>query len=402
MSEEFLARRMRRVRPSPTGGIADTVRAMEQAGLDMINLGLGELDFPTPPFIGQAGIDAITGGDTKYTAVVGTMALRQAIAAKFQRENGLNYRPEDIIAGTGAKQLIFNAFMATLSPGDEVIIPAPYWVSYPDITRLAEGEPRMVACAEATGFKLQAQNLAAAITPRTRWLVLNSPNNPTGAVYSRDELAALADVLMNAPQVLVLSDDIYERLRHQTEPFATLAAVEPRLRERTLTVNGLSKGFSMTGWRLGYAGGPAWLIKAMGILQSQSTSNPSTVSQAAALAALRAPDDFSAGWLETLAARRAIVMEMISQVEGLSAQTPPGAFYIFAGCAGLLGKRTPDGRCLTTDGDVADYFARDALVATLPGAAFGASPYIRIAYAVNDCRLREACERIRQACGRLR
>ncbi|WP_410013653.1 pyridoxal phosphate-dependent aminotransferase [Sodalis sp. C49] len=402
MSEKFIARRMKRVRPSPTGAIADTVRAMEAAGLDVINLGLGELDFATPPAIGQAGIDAIARGDTKYTAVAGTLALRQAIADKFQRDNGLSYQPAEIIAGTGAKQLIFNAFMATLSPGDEVIIPAPYWVSYPDMVALAEGETRIVACSEASGWKLRPEELRAAITPRTRWLVLNSPNNPTGAVYCHRELAALAAVLVEAPQVLVLSDDIYERLRHQDEPFATLAAVEPRLRDRTLTVNGLSKGFSMTGWRLGYAGGPGWLIAAMQVLQSQSTSNPSSVSQAAALTALTAPDDFTAGWLARLAARRAIVMAMIDQVEGLSAQTPPGAFYVFACCGGLLGKRAPDGALLATDGDVADYLARSARVATLQGAAFGMSPYIRIAYALDDQRLSEACERIKQACARLR
>ena len=402
MSEEFIARRMKRVRPSPTAAISDTVRAMQQRGIDIINLGEGELDFDTPEPIKQAGIEAIVRGETKYTAVSGTLELKQAIIAKFQRENGLRYQPAEIIAGCGAKQLIFNAFLATLSPGDEVIVPAPYWVSYPDMAALAEGEARIVPCSEQSGWKLQAADLAAAITPRTRWLILNSPNNPTGAVYSREELQALAAVLLDAPQVLILSDDIYEHMRHATEDFVTLAQVEPRLWSRTLTVNGLSKGYSMTGWRIGYAGGPAWLISAMQILQSQSTSNPSSISQAAAVSALNSPTAFHGDWLKILAARRATVMSMIEAVPGLGAALPPGAFYVFANCGGLLGKRTPEGKVLASDSDFAAYLVEHAHVATLQGSAFGASPYIRIAYAIDDARLAEACDRIKTACLALR
>ncbi len=402
MSAEFIARRMQRVRPSPTAAISDTVRAMRQDGIDVINLGEGELDFDTPEPIKQAGIDAIRRGDTKYTAVSGTAELKQAIIGKFQRENGLSYTPADIIAGTGAKQLIFNAFMATTSPGDEVIVPAPYWVSYPDMVSLAEGEARIIPCSEQSGWKLQAADLRAAITPRTRWLILNSPNNPTGAIYFRAELQSLANVLLDAPQVLILADDIYEHLRHGDTPFCTLAQVEPRLQARTLTVNGLSKGFSMTGWRIGYAGGPAWLISAMQILQSQSTSNPSSISQAAAVTALNTPAGFFAEWLRVLAARRAVVMAMIGATPGLSAELPPGAFYVFANCGGLLGKRTPEGTTLASDRDVAEYLVKSAHVATLHGSAFGVSPYIRIAYAIDDQRLSEACARITAACLALR
>ncbi|TKI05959.1 pyridoxal phosphate-dependent aminotransferase [Martelella alba] len=402
MSEELIAQRMKRVRPSPTAAISDTVRAMQQQGIDVINLGEGELDFDTPEPIKQAGIDAIRRGETKYTAVSGTVELKQAVIGKFRRENDLDYRPEEVIAGSGAKQLIFNAFLATISPGDEVIIPAPYWVSYPDMAALAEGEARIVPCGEQSGWKLNAADLANAITPRTRWLILNSPNNPTGAVYSRAQLRALAEVLLSAPQVLILADDIYEHIRHDTDDFVTLAQVEPRLRARTLTVNGLSKGYSMTGWRIGYAGGPAWLIAAMQVLQSQSTSNPSAISQAAAVAALSAPATFHAGWLKTLAARRERVMSLIARVPGLSAATPPGAFYVFANCGGLLGKTTPAGNVLASDGDVARYLVEHARVATLQGAAFGASPYLRLAYAIDDQRLAEACERILTACLALR
>jgi aspartate aminotransferase len=402
MSAELIARRMKRVRPSPTAVISDIVRAMQQNGIDIINLGEGELDFDTPQPIKQAGIDAIERGDTKYTAVSGTEALKRAIIGKFQRENGLVFQPEEIIAGCGAKQLIFNAFLATISPGDEVIVPAPYWVSYPDMVALAEGEPRIVPCSEQSGWKLQVADLAAAITPRTRWLILNSPNNPTGAVYSREELQALAKVLLDSPQVMILSDDIYEHMRHAAEPFVTLAQIEPRLRDRTLTVNGLSKGYSMTGWRIGYAGGPAWLISAMQILQSQSTSNPSSISQAAAVEALTTPAVFHADWLRRLAARRAVVMSMIAGVPGLGAELPPGAFYVFANCRGMLGKRTPQGKTIDSDSDFAAYLVENAHVATLQGSAFGASPYIRIAYAIDDDRLHEACGRIKTACLALR
>lgn len=402
MSAEFLAPRLRRVRPSPTAAISDQVRALSAAGTDVINLGEGELDFDTPAHIKQAGIDAIVQGDTKYTAVAGTAALKHAIMTKFNRENRISYRPDEVIAGSGAKQLIFNALLATVSSGDQVIIPAPYWVSYPDMVALAEGEPRIVHCLESDGWKLQPEVLAAAITPKTRWVILNSPNNPTGAVYSADELHALAAVLLEHPQVLVMADDIYEQICFVPGIFATLAEVEPRLKERILTVNGVSKGYSMTGWRLGYAGGPAWLISAMQILQSQSTSNPSSISQAATVAALEQGNAFIADWIDILTHRRTLIMNCVNGIDGLSAETPPGAFYVFANCQGMSGKTTPSGDILRTDEDFAAYLLKSGHVATLQGSAFGAPGYLRIAYAIDDNRLQEACERITRACRELR
>lgn len=402
MSAEFLAPRLRRVRPSPTAAISDQVRALSAAGNDVINLGEGELDFDTPAHIKQAGIDAIVQGDTKYTAVAGTAALKHAIMTKFNRENRISYRPDEVIAGSGAKQLIFNALLATVSSGDQVIIPAPYWVSYPDMVALAEGEPRIVHCLESDGWKLQPEVLAAAITPKTRWVILNSPNNPTGAVYSADELHALAAVLLEHPQVLVMADDIYEQICFVPGIFATLAEVEPRLKERILTVNGVSKGYSMTGWRLGYAGGPAWLISAMQILQSQSTSNPSSISQAATVAALEQGNAFIAEWIDILTHRRTLIMNCVNGIDGLSAETPPGAFYVFVNCQGMSGKTTPSGDILRTDEDFAAYLLKSGHVATLQGSAFGAPGYLRIAYAIDDNRLQEACERITRACRELR
>ncbi|NDL62222.1 aminotransferase class I/II-fold pyridoxal phosphate-dependent enzyme [Acerihabitans arboris] len=402
MSVEQLAPRLRRVRPSPTAAISDQVRALSAAGVDVINLGEGELDFDTPAHIKQAGIDAIVQGDTKYTAVPGTAALKKAIIAKFSRENGVGYAPGEVIAGSGAKQLIFNALLATVSQGDQVIIPAPYWVSYPDMVALAEGEARIVPCAESHGWKLRPAGLAAAITPQTRWLILNSPNNPTGAVYSRAELKALAGVLLDHPHVLIMADDIYEHICHAAGEFATLAQVEPRLKDRVLTVNGVSKGYSMTGWRLGYAGGPAWLIAAMQILQSQSTSNPSSISQAATVAALEQGLEFMDEWMAILAGRRAKIMACVDAIDGLDAAEPPGAFYVFANCAGMIGKTTPAGATIASDSDFAAYLLDAAHVATLQGSAFGASPYLRIAYAIDDRRLDEACQRITRACRALR
>lgn len=398
MSAQFLAPRMRRVRPSPTAVIADRVRLLQQQGRNIISLGLGELDFATPAAISQAAIDAIQNHETKYTPVGGTAALKQAIMNKFARDNHLEVTPQEIIAGTGAKQLIFNALQATLSDGLEAIIPAPYWVSYPDMVALAGGEPVIVPTHESDQWKLTPQALAAAITPRTRWLILNSPSNPTGAIYSQRELQALADVLRDAPQVLILADDIYEMLRYDATPFWTLAQVAPDLSQRVLTVNGLSKGFSMTGWRLGYAAGPAWLISAMAVLQSQSTSNPCSITQAAAVAALTRPTDFLPQWHTTLSKRRARVMSMVNQVAGLSASPPQGAFYVFVNCHGLIGKHTPEGELLADDIAVADYLLNSADVATLPGSAFGTPGYLRLAYALDDKLLDSACLRIAEAC----
>ncbi|MEN0616771.1 pyridoxal phosphate-dependent aminotransferase [Klebsiella indica] len=402
MSAPFLAPRMRRVRPSPTAAIADRVRALQQQGIDIISLGLGELDFATPAAIGQAGINAIHQGETKYTAVGGTVALKAAIMDKFARDNDLRFTPQEIIAGTGAKQLIFNALQATLSSGLQAIIPAPYWVSYPDMVALADGEPVIVPTSEQDGWKLTPQSLAAAITPHTRWLILNSPSNPTGALYSRAELLALAEVLLAAPQVLILADDIYEALRYDGAPFCTLAQIAPGLRDRILTVNGLSKGFSMTGWRLGYAAGPAWLISAMTILQSQSTSNPCSLAQAAGVAALNQPADFLPQWLAILTQRRNRVMALIDEVNGVSAATPQAAFYVFANCSGLIGQSTPAGDRLHDDVAVADYLLTAAHVATLPGTAFGMPGYLRLAYALDDAQLELACQSIARACGELR
>jgi len=402
MNNSQTARRMQSVRPSPTAAISDQVRALEAAGKQVINLGEGELDFATPAHISYAGIEAIVRHQTKYTAVAGTAQLKTAIAAKFARDNQLTYCPEEIIAGSGAKQLIFNAFLATLDAGQQVIIPAPYWVSYPDMVALADGEPVIVPCEEAHGWKLTPEKLAAALTPATRWIILNSPGNPTGAIYSKQELCALADVLADYPQVFIMADDIYEPLRYDHTPFTTFAEAAPQLASRILTVNGVSKSHAMTGWRLGYAGGPQWLISAMQILQSQSTSNPSSISQAAAVAALNHPATFFADWLQRLDTRRQRVLAMIAATEGLSARTPEGAFYIFANCQKLIGRVTPEGETLESDKALANWLLAQTQVAVLHGSAFGTPGYLRIAYAVEDGLLDTACQRIEQACGLLR
>lgn len=401
MNSQQLARRMQRVRPSPTATISDRVRALEAAGHAVINLGEGELDFATPDNISYAGIAAIVQQQTKYTAVSGTRELKQAIANKFARDNHLSFTPQEIIAGSGAKQLIFNALLATLDAGQEVIIPAPYWVSYPDMVTLAEGEPVIVPCHEQQGWKLQPQDLAAALTPATRWVILNSPGNPTGAIYSAQELQALADVLSDHPQVLIMADDIYEPLRYDNTPFSTFAQVAPQLADRTLTINGVSKSHAMTGWRLGYAAGPAWLINAMQILQSQSTSNPSSISQAAAVVALKQPAEFLAEWIAVLDRRRQQVLETIAASNGLSASAPQGAFYIFANCTALIGGTTPEGEVLTDDKAVASWLLQDAQVALLQGSAFGTPGYLRIAYAVEDGLLAEACQRLAASLAKL-
>lgn len=401
MNNNVTARRMRQVRPSPTAAISDRIRELEAAGRRVINLGEGELDFATPDAISYAGIQAIVHQQTKYTAVAGTAALRSAIVQKFARDNRLHFNGDEVIAGSGAKQLIFNALMATVDAGQQVVIPAPYWVSYPDMVALAEGEAVIVPCAEADGWKLRPERLAAALTPATRWLILNSPCNPSGAVYSARELRALADVLADHPQVLILMDDIYEPLRYDGVPFATLAEVAPLLAGRILTVNGVSKSHAMTGWRLGYAAGPAWLIAAMQVLQSQSTSNPSSISQAAAAVALTQPDTFFTAWRETLTRRRQWVSDMVNETDGLGARPPEGAFYLFANCQGLIGRATPDGVRLADDNALAEWLLTDAQVGVLPGSAFGTPGYLRISYAVEDGALQEACRRLKAACGKL-
>ena len=374
---------------------------MRATGRSVINLGEGELDFDTPVHIKDAGIAAIRDGDTKYTAVSGTAALKRAIVEKFRTENQLEYAQDEVIAGTGAKQIIFNAFQATVAQGDEVIVPAPYWVSYPDMIRLADGAPRFVACEENSQWKLRPEALAAAINPRTRWLVLNSPNNPTGAIYSTADLRTLADVLLDHPDVLVLADDIYEHMRYGGD-FATIAQVEPRLHHRTLTVNGVSKAYSMTGWRLGYAGGPAWLISAISTLQSQSTSNPSSISQAATVRALTGGTAFMVEWMAELKARRDQTVAALNAAPGLRCTPPDGAFYVFANCVGTIGLRTPDGRRIENDLGLANYLLDSVGVGTVHGSAFGTPHHLRVAYAVERDVLADACNRLVQACSALR
>ncbi|QHI99457.1 aminotransferase class I/II-fold pyridoxal phosphate-dependent enzyme [Xylophilus rhododendri] len=400
MSASLLAQRMRKARPSPTAEISVKVRALAAQGHSVINLGEGELDFPTPPHIAQAGIAAIEAGDTKYTAVPGTPAMKQAVIAKFARENGLHYQAEEVIVGAGAKQLIFNAFLATLDAGDEVVVPAPYWVSYPDMVGLADGVARIVQCHEQDGWKLRPEALEAAIGPRTRWVILNSPNNPTGAVYSAAEMAALTAVLLRHPQVLVMADDIYEHTRY-VPGFSTPAAQEPALKERTLTVNGVSKAYSMTGWRIGYAAGPRWLVDAMQVLQSQSTSNACSISQAAAVAALQGGTGFIEDWVLLLAQRRDRLLQTVARIEGMHCALPEGAFYLFANCQGLLGRSTPDSTILRTDLDLAAYLLDAAHVGTVHGSAFGTPGYLRLAYAVDMPVLEDACRRIERACAAL-
>ncbi len=397
-----IAERLSRIKPSPTIAVSNKARELKAAGRDVIGLGAGEPDFDTPDNIKEAAIAAIRAGETKYTAVDGTPVLKEAICAKFARENGLDYSPAQITVGTGGKQVLYNAFQATLNAGDEVIIPAPYWVSYPDMVLLAEGEPVSVACGPNHNFKLQAEDLEAAITPRTRWLILNSPSNPTGAGYSRAEMKALTDVLMRHENVWVLTDDIYEHLVYDDFEFATAAQVEPGLKDRTLTMNGVSKAYCMTGWRIGFGAGPAELIKAMAKVQSQSTSNPSSVSQAAAVEALRGPQDYIAERNAVFKERRDLVVEMLNTCPGLQCHRPEGAFYVYPSCAGTIGKKTPQGQTIESDSDFVTYLLEAEGVAVVQGGAFGLSPYFRISYATSTEALSEACTRIKRACEALR
>ena len=394
----FLANRLSSVKPSPTLSINSKAKEMKAAGRDVISLSVGEPDFDTPDHIKDFAIKAIKAGETKYTDVPGTMALRKAICAKFERENGLTYAPDQVIVGTGGKQILFNAMMATVNPGDEVIIPAPYWVSYPDIVYLAEGTPVIVPTDAANGFRLSPEVLDKAITPKTKWLILNSPSNPTGAAYTEAQLRALADVLLRHPHVWILADDIYEHLVYDNFQFRTIAQVEPKLMDRTLTMNGCSKAFSMTGWRIGFAGGPKQLIKAMGDLQGHSTSNASSISQAAALGALTSPIDFLNDWRKSFQERRDLVVGLLNKAPGISCAKPEGAFYVYPSCAGLIGKTTPQGKVLATDEDVVTYFLESEGVAAVHGAAFGMSPYFRISYATSPEVLTDACNRITRAC----
>jgi aspartate aminotransferase len=398
----FLASRLARIKPSATIVVTSKARELKAAGRDVIGLGAGEPDFDTPDNVKAAAIKAIQSGDTKYTAVDGTPALKAAISAKFKRENGLDYKPEQITVGTGGKQVLYNALMATLEPGDEVIIPAPYWVSYPDMVLLAEGTPVAVPCPQNNGFKLLPEDLAAAITPKTKWLILNSPSNPTGAAYTKAEMKALTDILVKHPHVWVMTDDMYEHLVYDGFEFTTPAQVEPKLYDRTLTVNGVSKAYCMTGWRIGYAGGPANLIKAMATVQSQSTSNPSSISQAAAVEALNGTQHFIAEHNAVFKERRDMVVDMLNKAPGITCHRPEGAFYVYPSCAGTIGKKTPQGKVIESDDDFVTYILEAEGVAAVQGSAFGLSPFFRISYATSTEALREACTRIQRACKALK
>jgi aspartate aminotransferase len=396
-----IASRLNRIKPSPSSMAGQRARELRAAGRDIVGLTSGEPDFDTPDHVNDAVRVALAAGQTKYTDVAGTPELRAAVADKFRRDNGLDYQPGEIIVGTGGKQVIFNAFMCTIEPGDEVIVPTPYWVSYPDIVLLADGKPVFVQCPPEKGFKLQAADLERAITPRTRWLVMNAPNNPSGAAYTRDEMKALTDVLLRHPHVWVMTDDIYEHILYDGRAFVTPAQVEPALKERTLTINGVSKSYAMTGWRIGYGGGPAELIKPMVKLQSQSTSNPSSVAQAGALAALTGPQDFIRARTAEFQSRRDAIVARLNAIPGVSCHLPEGAFYVFPSCQGLLGMRTPQGRRLESADDFVLYLLETQGLAVLQGTAYGLPPYFRISFATSMARLEEGCARLARACAQL-
>lgn len=398
----FIADRLSRIKPSPTIAVTTKAAELKAAGVDVIGLGAGEPDFDTPDNIKDAAKAALDAGKTKYTPVAGTPELRKAIVAKFKRENDLEYTIDEITVGCGGKQTLFNALFATLNPGDEVVIPAPYWVSYPDMTLMAEGVPVVVECQEENGFKITAAELEAAITPKTKWVVLNSPSNPTGAAYSRAELRAIADVLLKHENVWVMSDDMYEHLVYDGFEFTTIAQIEPKLKSRTLTCNGVSKSYAMTGWRLGYAAGPVELIKAINKVQSQSSTHTSSISQAASVEALNGPQDFLKERAAVFKERRDLVVKAMNECEGLTCKKPEGAFYVYPSCAGTIGKKTPDGKVIETDTDFVTYLLESEGVAAVQGSAFGLAPYFRISYATSTEALTEACARIKRACAALK
>jgi aspartate aminotransferase len=397
----IIAQRLSRIKPSPTNVLTGKVAELKREGRDIIGLGAGEPDFDTPDNVKAAAKAAIDAGETKYTPIPGTLALREAICAKFKRDNNLDYTPDQVIVSCGGKQVIYNAFMATLDPGDEVIVPAPYWVSYPDMVLLAEGTPVFVDGVEDNGFKITPEDLEAAITPKTKWVLLNSPSNPTGAAYTRDELKALCDVLMRHEHVWVMTDDMYEHVVYDDFEFSTPAEIEPGLFDRTITLNGHSKVYAMTGWRVGYGAGPVELIKAMTVVQSQSSTHTSSISQAAAVEALNGTQDFIAPHNEMFKKRRDLVVSMLNQADGITCRTPEGAFYVYPSCAGAIGKTTPDGTKIENDSDFCTYLLESEGVAVVPGVAFGLEPYFRISYATSDELLEDACQRIQRACGAL-
>ena len=398
----FLSAALSRIKPSPTNSATDRARRLKAEGRDIVPVSSGEPDFPTPDNVLAAASEAMARGRTKYTPVGGIPELREAVVGKFKRENGLDYQVNQTIVSTGGKQVVANALLATVDPGDEVIIPAPYWVSYPELVQFCGGTPVALKTDVADGFKVRPEALEAAITPRTKWLILNSPCNPSGAVYSRAELKALAEVLKRHGQVWILTDDIYEHIIYIDQPFATLAEVEPELFERTLTVNGVSKAYAMTGWRIGFAGGPLQLIKAMETIQSQTTSGTCSVSQWAAVEALNGPKDFLPARRKSFEQRRDLVVSMLNQANGLQCPTPDGAFYVYPSCAGVLGKRLPDGRTINTDEEFILALLESEGVAVVHGSAFGCDPNFRISYAASADLLEEACRRIQRFCGNLR
>ena len=398
----FIADRLKRIKPSMTVGINVKANALRAEGKDVLVLAAGEPDFDTPHNIRKAASDAMDAGKTRYVPGKGTPELQKAIQSKFLKDNNLNYDLDEIIVGVGGKHIIYNAMMATINPNDEVIIPAPFWVSYPDIVLLAEGKPVIVQCPENQSFKITADQLEKSITDKTKWLMLNSPSNPTGSLYSKQELKELAEVLLKYPQVLIMSDDIYEKVIYDNLEFTTIASVEPKLKDRCLTLNGVSKAYCMTGWRLGYCGASKEIIAAMNKIQSQSTTSTSSISMAAAVEALNGPQGFIKDHNEAFVRRRDLVVNLLNNIDGLSCLTPEGAFYVYPSCKGVIGKETPEGMKISNDEDFMTYLLESEGIAGVHGAAFGLSPYFRLSYATSDEILKDACRRIKRACEKLK
>ena len=397
----LIAERMSLIKPSPTMAVTKMAAEMKAAGQDIIGLGAGEPDFDTPDHIKNAAIEAIKNGETKYTAVDGTPALKKAIAKKFYKDNSIKYNIDEIIVSVGGKQVLYNALMSSINPGDEVIIPSPFWVSYPDMVSLAGGVPIIVEGKEKNNFKIQPEDIRDKISTKTKWIIINSPSNPTGSSYSAEELRDIGNLLLEYENIFVMSDDIYEKIIYDDFKFFSLAEVVPELKDRILTVNGVSKAYAMTGWRIGYAGGPKHLITAMSKLQSQSTSNPSSISQAAALAALEGPEEFLLERNEKFKTRRDMVVNMLNECNGLSCIKPSGAFYVYPSCSGIIGKSSKEGKLIENSIDFSAYLLESVGVAVVPGSAFGADPFFRISYATSDSILEEACNRIKKACEQL-
>ena len=397
----LIAKRMSLIKPSPTMAVTKMAAEMKAAGQDIIGLGAGEPDFDTPDHIKNAAIEAIKNGETKYTAVDGTPALKKAIAKKFYKDNSIKYNIDEIIVSVGGKQVLYNALMSSINPGDEVIIPSPFWVSYPDMVSLAGGVPIIVEGKEKNNFKIQPEDIRDKISTKTKWIIINSPSNPTGSSYSAEELRDIGNLLLEYENIFVMSDDIYEKIIYDDFKFFSLAEVVPELKDRILTVNGVSKAYAMTGWRIGYAGGPKHLITAMSKLQSQSTSNPSSISQAAALAALEGPEEFLLERNEKFKTRRDMVVKMLNECNGLSCIKPSGAFYVYPSCSGIIGKSSKEGKLIENSIDFSAYLLESVGVAVVPGSAFGADPFFRISYATSDSILEEACNRIKKACEQL-